>query len=65
MTQTSKTPKEDLRNIERPISSNGVETIMNNLPKWTWPGPCNFTGEFSPTFQDESDANSAQFLPEN
>ena len=45
--------QEDLENINRPITSNEIETIITNLPTNRSPGPDGFTGEFCQTFREE------------
>ena len=38
----------ELENINRPITSNEIETVIKNLP-----GPDGFTGKFYQTFREE------------
>ena len=45
--------QEELENINRPITSNEIETIIKNLPTNKSPGPDGFTGKFYQTFRDE------------
>ena len=45
--------QEKLENINRPITSNGIETVIKNLPTNKSPGPDGFTGKFSQTFREE------------
>ena len=42
-----------LENINRPITSNEIETIIKNLPTNKSPGPDGFTGKFYQTFRDK------------
>ena len=45
--------KEEIENMNRPITSNEVETVIKNLPPNKSPGPGGFTGEFYQTFREE------------
>ena len=45
--------QEDVENINRPITSTEVETVIKNLPTNKSPGPDGFTGEFYETFREE------------
>ena len=45
--------QEELENINRPITSNKIETIIKNLPTNKSPGPDGFTGKFYQTFTEE------------
>ena len=45
--------QEEVENINRPITSTEVETVIKNLPTNKRPGPDGFTGEFYQTFRKE------------
>ena len=45
--------QEEIENINRPITSNEIETVIKNLPTNKRPGPYGFTGEFYQTFREE------------
>ena len=38
--------REGIENMNRPITSNEIETVIKNLPTNQSPGPDGFTGEF-------------------
>ena len=43
----------EIENINRPITSTEMETVIKNLPTNKRPGPDGFTGEFYQTFREE------------
>ena len=45
--------QEEIENINRPITSTEIETVIKNLSKDSSPGPDGFTGEFYQTFREE------------
>ena len=45
--------QEEIQNMNRPITSNEIETVIKNLPTNKSQGPDGFTGEFYPTFREE------------
>ena len=45
--------QEEIENMNRPITSNEIETVIKNLPTNKSPGPDVFTGEFYQIFREE------------
>ena len=45
--------QEEIENMNRPNTSNEIETVIKNLPTNRSPGPDGFTGEFYHTFREE------------
>ena len=45
--------QEETESMNRPITSNEIESVIKNLPTNRSPGPGSFTGEFYQTFREE------------
>ena len=45
--------QEEIENMNRPITSTEIETVITNLPTNKSQGPDSFTGEFYQTFRKE------------
>ena len=45
--------QEEIENINRPITSTEIETVIKNLPTNKSPGPDGFPGKFYQTFREE------------
>ena len=43
--------QEEIENMNRPITSTEIETVIKNLPTNKTPGPEGFIGEFYQTFR--------------
>ena len=48
-----KLDQEDIENLNRPITSTEIETVIRNLPANKSPGPDGFTAEFHQNFREE------------
>ena len=45
--------QEEIENLNRPITSTKIKTVVKNLPTNKTPGPDGFTGEFYQKFREE------------
>ena len=45
--------KEEIENLNRPVTSTEIETVIRNLPANKSPGPDDFTAEFYQKFREE------------
>ena len=49
----TKLDQEEIENLNRPITSTVIETVIRNLPANKSPGPDGFTAEFYQKFREE------------
>ena len=49
----SRLNQEEIENMNRPITSIEIETVINNLSRNKIPGPDGFTGKFYQTFREK------------
>uniref|UniRef100_A0A8C3VZ50 RNA-directed DNA polymerase n=1 Tax=Catagonus wagneri TaxID=51154 RepID=A0A8C3VZ50_9CETA len=45
--------RDEIENMNRPVTSSEIETVIKKLPTNQSPGPDGFTGEFYQTFREE------------
>ena len=48
-----KLDQEEIENLNRPITSSEIQTVIKNFPTNKSPGPDGFTGEFYQKFREE------------
>ena len=55
--------QEDIENMNIPITSTEIETVIKNLPTNKRPGPDGFTGEFYQNIYKRANTYASQTLP--
>ena len=56
-----KVNQKEIENLNRPITSMEIETVIRNLPANKSPGPDGFTAEFYQKFREELNGNPLQY----
>ena len=56
--------QEEIENLNRPITSMEIETVIRNLPANKSPGPDGFTAEFYQKFREELNASQLKLFQE-
>ena len=57
--------QEEIENLNSPITSTEIQTVIRNLPANKSPGPDGFTAEFYQKIQRRANTYPTQTLPEN
>ena len=57
--------QEEIENLNGPITSTEIETVIRNLPANKSPGPDGFTAEFYQKISRRANTIPTQILPEN
>ena len=57
--------QEEIENLNRPITSTEIETVIRNIPANKSPGPDGFTAEFYQKIRDRANTYPTQNPPES